>query len=75
MLRRVELEAAQLDAAQLRLALQAAWHGWMAERQVVQHAMAGLGIDLEVNFPRGFSPLEVLFTAQHSSTDPDAFDR
>ncbi len=60
MLRRVKLEAEQLDAAALRTVLMATWRGWLVERQVVQGAISELGIQLEVELPSGFSPLEVL---------------
>jgi len=60
MLRQVELEAEGLTADQLRLCLLATWRGWMVERQVVIGAMAELAIDLQVEFPTGFAPLDIL---------------
>jgi len=60
MLRRVALEAQDLTADQLRCCLMATWRGWMCERHVVQEALLELEVDLQVEFPSGFSPLDVL---------------
>jgi hypothetical protein len=58
-LREVELQAASLDAAQLRLCLQAAWAGWLLERRLLLQALELHGVDVTLR-PRNYTPNEIL---------------
>ena len=58
-LREVELQAAGLDADQLRLCLQAAWSGWLLERRLLLQALEVHGVDVTLR-PRNYTPNEIL---------------
>jgi hypothetical protein len=57
-LRQVELQAENLNAAQLRECLLAAWSGWLLERHLVNRAIETVGVQVDMRV-RGYTPAEV----------------
>ena len=62
LLRSVELQLEDLDEEQLRHVLMATWRGWLVEREVVRQHLEVMDIHLEVAYPEGFLPHEVLLS-------------
>lgn len=62
LLRSVELQLEDLDEEQLRHVLMATWRGWLVEREVVRQHLEVMDIHLEVAYPEGFLPYEVLLS-------------
>lgn len=59
-LRQVAIQAGEMNARELRECLMATWRGWLMEREVVRGAMLEVQVDLQVEFPEGFLPREIL---------------
>lgn len=60
LLRSVEIQAEDLEEEELRHVLLATWGGWMVEREVVRQHLAAMEIELEVAYPEGFLPHDIL---------------
>lgn len=74
LLARVALELEELEAPELRAYAMAVWRGWLTERQVVRETLLEMGVDLSVELPEGFSPLEVRWCEEDEEESEDAID-
>jgi hypothetical protein len=72
LLRSAALQADHLDEHELRHVLLAAWRGWLVEREVVRQHLSALGVDLQVAYPEGFLPFEVLLSDGLIDDEEDA---
>lgn len=78
LLRSVELQIDELDEEELRHVLMATWRGWLVEREVVRQHLEAMDIQLEVAYPEGFLPFDVLLndglidTAECEEEESDA---
>ena len=62
LLRSAELQAQELEEDELRHVLLATWRGWLVEREVVRQHLEAIGVELEVAYPEGFLPFDVLLS-------------